>query len=187
MTPDPTARELLERIVNAWDDGAHGCDSDLFYAVAPLIGEARGSLRRADEPRVEEGLTVEMVADAFHKAMNHGYHGGGWDHGDGDIAAAILANIPASRPPEPPDLRVTKGPGTFGPDATWTIRTAALKDGWDALVAWLIDHCDEPTPQVWTDEDGETGDVWMWCEGHQVRGPRLGRSDPPVADGTVER
>lgn len=36
------------------------------------------------------------LAEAVHVVFRHGYHGSGWDHGDGDIADALL-DYPAVR------------------------------------------------------------------------------------------
>lgn len=36
------------------------------------------------------------VAAALHNALGHGFHGSGWDHGDGDLAHALLAALHSS-------------------------------------------------------------------------------------------
>jgi hypothetical protein len=54
-------------------------------------------ISRAAARAVDEALSVERVAEALHKVMGHGYHGGGWDHGDGDLAAALVAHLRGPR------------------------------------------------------------------------------------------
>jgi hypothetical protein len=64
---DYSNRELVEGIVVSPDD------------IAAIEAVARA------------GLDVERLARALHVVFNHGYHGGGWDNGDGDLAGAVAA------------------------------------------------------------------------------------------------
>ena len=80
---EPNAEQLAER--SAWT-------RDWLALRIPDI-EAEAAARAVDE-----ALSVDRVAEALHKALGHGYHGGGWDHGDGDLAAALVAHLRGPRP-----------------------------------------------------------------------------------------
>jgi len=43
----------------------------------------------------DEREPVKAMAAAFHRAMNHSFHGGGWDHNDGDLAHRLIDELAA--------------------------------------------------------------------------------------------
>jgi hypothetical protein len=76
---DYSNRELVEGIVVSPDD------------IAAIEAVARA------------GLDVERLARALHVVFNHGYHGGGWDNGDGDLAGAVAAEYADRLQADPAD------------------------------------------------------------------------------------
>lgn len=156
MTTDPTARELLEA---AFRETGEVSDDYAIRDADELERTPSGAelIRRADEPRVAEVLTVEALARALSLDAGNEQTPEEWDMREewwarpSELAARIMRHLPAPRPPEPPDLRVTKGPGTFGPDATWTIRTEPARTA--ARHEGRCDRCGGVNVVWWADHD----------------------------------
>jgi hypothetical protein len=81
-TVTPEARALLLLARNEYEPD----DAELNEVS---LGALRAALAATSSP--EPGLDVERLARALHVVFNHGYHGGGWDNGDGDLAGAVAA------------------------------------------------------------------------------------------------
>jgi len=152
----PTARALLEdpAILGRFPDDVNGIPGrgNLQWLRQHLVA-IEAEARRADRPeaRVAEGLTVEALAKALHTTglntigKTAGSHGKFTDRCIcNSDAAAILANLPAPRPPEPDRtaalLRLVERTAAMG-FCSQTHHEHLMRDAQNTLA-----HTPEPAP-----------------------------------------